>query len=47
LGKEAKKPMDLTIPMGWKDHSKEAVEMVKGHEKKYTQAKKVLEQAQN
>ncbi len=39
--------MDLTIPMGLKDHSKEVVEMVKGHEEKYTQAKKLLEQAQN
>ncbi len=39
--------MDLTIPMGWKDHSKEAMEMVKGHEEKYTQAKKLLGQAQN
>jgi hypothetical protein len=36
LGKKAKKLMDLTNSMGWKDHSKEAVEMVKGHEKKYT-----------
>ncbi len=36
LGKEAKKSMDLTIPMGQKDHSKEVVEMVKGHEEKYT-----------
>jgi hypothetical protein len=25
--------MDLTIPMGQRDHSKEVVEMVKGHEK--------------
>ncbi len=46
LGKEAKKPMDLTIPMGWKDHSKETVEMVKGHEEKYMQAKKLLNQTQ-
>jgi hypothetical protein len=36
LGKKAKKLMDLTSPMGWKDHSKEAVEMIKGHEEKYT-----------
>jgi hypothetical protein len=35
LGKKAKKLMDLTNPMGWKDHSKEAMEMVKGHEEKY------------
>jgi hypothetical protein len=34
LGKDAKKPMDLTIPMGWKNPSKEAMEMVKGHEEK-------------
>jgi hypothetical protein len=46
LGKEAKKPMDLTIHVGCKDHSKEVVEMVKGHEEKYTQAKKLLEQVQ-
>jgi hypothetical protein len=38
--------MDLTIPMGWKDHSKEIVEMVNGHKEKYTHAKKLLEQAQ-
>ncbi len=35
LGKEDKKPIGLTIPMGQRDHSKEAVEMVKGCEKKY------------
>jgi len=29
LGKEAKKPMDLAIPMGWRDHSKEVVEIFK------------------
>jgi len=40
------KSMDLTIPMGRKDHFKEVMEMVKGHEKKYTRAKKLLEQAQ-
>jgi hypothetical protein len=34
LGKEAKRSMDLTIPMGQRDHSKEVVEMVKGHKKK-------------
>ncbi len=38
LGKEAKKPMDLTIHVGCKDHSKEVVEMIKGHEEKYAQA---------
>ncbi len=46
LGKEVKKPMDLAIPMGRKDHSKEVVEMVKGYEKLYTLAKKLLELAQ-
>ncbi len=35
LGRKAKKIMDLAIPMGHKDHSKEVMEMVKGHEKKY------------
>jgi hypothetical protein len=35
LGKKVRKPMDLTIPMGQKDHSKEAMEMVKGCEKLY------------
>ncbi len=46
LGKEIKKLMDLAIPMGWINHSKEALEMVNGHEKKYAQAKKLLEQVQ-
>ncbi len=46
LGKEAKKPMDLAISMGCKDHSKEVVEMVKGREEKYARAKKLLEHAQ-
>jgi hypothetical protein len=32
LGKEARKPMDLAIPMGQRSHSKEVVEMVKEHE---------------
>jgi len=40
LGKEVRKPMDLAIPMGWRDHSKEVVEMVKEHEEKYTQGVK-------
>jgi hypothetical protein len=35
--------MDLTIPMGQKDHFKETMEMVKRREKKYAQAKKLLE----
>jgi hypothetical protein len=30
LGKKVRKPMDLAIPMGQRDHSKEAVEMVRG-----------------
>jgi hypothetical protein len=28
------KSMDLTIPMGRKDHFKEVMKMVKGHEEK-------------
>ncbi len=44
LGKEGRKSMDLTIPMGWKYHSKEIVEMLKGREEKYARAKKLLEQ---
>jgi hypothetical protein len=36
LGKEIRKPMDLAIHMGWKDHSKEVVKMVKGSKKLYT-----------
>ncbi len=43
LGKEAKKLMDLTIPMGCKDHSKEVVKMVKEREEKYAQTNKLLE----
>jgi hypothetical protein len=46
LGKEARKPMDLVIPMGQRDHSKDVVEMVKGREEFYAQTKKFLEQAQ-
>ncbi len=38
--------MDLSIPIGRKYHSKEVVEMVKGHKERYAQAKKLLEQAQ-
>jgi hypothetical protein len=45
-GNEAKKLMDLAIPVGRRNHSKEVVEMVKGHEEKYTQAKKLLKQIQ-
>ncbi len=43
LGKEAKKPVDLAIPMGKRDHSKEVVEMVKGLEELYARTKKLLE----
>jgi hypothetical protein len=43
LGKEAKKPMDLAIPMGKRDHSKKVVEMVKGLEELYAGTKKLLE----
>jgi hypothetical protein len=35
LKKEARKPMDLTIPIGQRDHSKEVVKMVKECEKLY------------
>jgi hypothetical protein len=33
LGKEVRELMDLTIPMGQRDHSKEVVEVVKGQKK--------------
>jgi hypothetical protein len=46
LEKEIEKLMDLTIPMGRRGHSKETMEMVKGSKEKYTQTKKLLEQAQ-
>jgi len=32
LGKESMKSMDLTIPMGQRDHSKEIVDMAKGRD---------------
>jgi hypothetical protein len=35
--------MDLAIPIGWRDHFKEAMEMVKGCEELYDQAKRLLE----
>jgi len=35
LGKEATKLMNLGIPMGRRDHSKEVVEMFKGHGENY------------
>jgi hypothetical protein len=37
--------MDLTIPMGRSDHSKEVIEMVKGKEKLHARVKKLLEKA--
>jgi hypothetical protein len=43
LGKEVKKLMDLSIPMGQRDHSKEVMEVVKGRKMKYAQANKLLE----
>ncbi len=43
LGKEAKKLMDLAIPMGCRYHSNEVVKMVKGFEETYAQTKKLLE----
>ncbi len=36
LGKNTKKPMDLTIPMGRRDHSKETTKMVKRRQEMYT-----------
>ncbi len=35
LGKEAKEPMELTIHVGQRYHSKKMMKMVKGHEKIY------------
>jgi hypothetical protein len=43
LGKEAKKPVNLAIPMGRRDHSKWVVKMVKRWEEKYTRTNKLLE----
>ncbi len=43
LGKKVRKPMDLVIAMGQRDHSKEVMEMVKGREELYAQTKKLLE----
>jgi hypothetical protein len=45
LGKNTKKPRDLTIPMGRKDHSKETKKMVKMRQEMYTWAKKLQEKA--
>jgi hypothetical protein len=47
LGKEAKKLMDLVIPMGWRNHSKETVGTIKGCEEKYAWAKKLLNRFKN
>lgn len=48
LKKEAKKPMDLAIPMGQRDYSKEDAKMVQRCEELYARIKNVLvEQAQN
>jgi hypothetical protein len=41
------KPMDLTIPMGQKDHSKKVVEMVKGCEELYTKPKNYWSKLKN
>ncbi len=38
--KEARKTMDVAIPMGRRDHSKEIEERVRGCEKLHTPAKK-------
>ncbi len=46
VGKKARKPIDLTIPMGQKDNSKKAMEMVKEREKLYTWVNKLLKKAQ-
>jgi fructose-1,6-bisphosphatase len=43
LKNEARKSMDLTIPIWYKYHFKEVVEMVKGCEEKYTRTKKLFE----
>ncbi len=43
LKNEARKLMDLAIPLWHKDHFKEVVEMVKGREEKYTQTNKLFE----
>ncbi len=42
LRKEAKKFMDLAIPIRQRDHSKEVVEMVQGRGKLYAWTKKLL-----
>jgi hypothetical protein len=42
-GKGTKKFTGLTIPMGWRDHSKKIVEMVKGRKKLFAWTNKFLE----
>jgi hypothetical protein len=39
--------MDLAIPMGKRDHSKEVVKMIKMLEELYAQAKKLLEMSKS
>ncbi len=43
LGKESMKSMDLTIPMGQRNHSMEVVDMAKGRDENNASAKKLLE----
>jgi hypothetical protein len=43
LGKESMKSMDLTIPMGQRNHSREVVDMAKGRDENNASAKKLLE----
>jgi len=45
LGKKTKKPMDLTIPMRRRGHSKETTKMVKRWQEMYTWTKNLLEKA--
>jgi hypothetical protein len=47
LKKKTMKPMDLTIPMGQKDHSKKFMEMVKGCEELCAEPKKYWSMLKN
>ncbi len=47
LKKKAMKPMDLTIPMGQKDHSNKVVEMVKRCEELCAKPKKYWSRFKN
>jgi hypothetical protein len=47
LKKKTMKPMELTIPMGQKDHSKKVVEMVKGCEELYAEPKNYWSRLKN